>query len=155
MDLAYTFDQSRFAELLIARSYPERTDIESALIRDYLREHLGEFDRVEFSRRIGEGLAPDPAHLAGVQRNAVASSRKRIDVVGWLGALATLVEAKTVVSHAVMGQLLMDRELWIAEFPDGPEPRLVAIGRRGSSQDISVLVSHGISVYLYAAADAR
>jgi hypothetical protein len=52
-----------------------------------------------------------------------------------------------------MGQLLMDRALWIAEHPDGQEPQLVAVGRRGSDRDVAVLVEHGISVYLYDATD--
>ena len=145
----YLFTESEFAELLIRRSYPERTDLESALIRDYLLEHLSEFDRVEFSVRIGEGLTPDPSHLPAVQRNAVESSKKRIDLVGWFGHLVTLVEAKTVISHAVMGQLLMDRTVWMQQHPDDVEPRLVAIGRRGTPQDIDVLRAHGIDVYLY------
>ncbi len=148
----YTWNANEFAELLIRKSYPERTDSESALLRDYLLEHLGEFDRIEFSVRVGTPITPDPTHLEGVQRQALLNSLKRIDMVGYSGQQATLVEAKTVVSHAVMGQLLMDRQLWMQQFPDAPEPRLVAIGRRGTAQDAGVLNAHGIDVYLYEAA---
>lgn len=147
--VGYSFDVSQFAELLIRKSYPERTDHESALLRDYLLHHLAEYDAVEFSVRIGEGLTPNPLHLPGVQANAVSSSKKRIDMVGWQGGRATLVELKTVISHAVMGQLLMDRVVWMNDKPDAPEPRLVAVGRRGTAQDIEVLRAHGIDVYLY------
>ncbi len=152
---AYSFDASRFAELLIRRSYPEKTDQESALLRDYLINHLQEFDSVEFSVRIGDGVTPNPLHLPGVQANAVNSSRKRVDMIAWQGQRALLVEIKTVVSHAVMGQLLMDRLIWTAENPDAPEPRLVAVGRRGTPQDIEILRAHGIDVYIYETPDAR
>jgi hypothetical protein len=81
----YAFDANRFAELLIAKSYPEKTDHESALLRDYLKVHLGEFDRVEFSVRIAPAVTPDPAHLEGVQRQALLNSMNRIDMVGYRG----------------------------------------------------------------------
>jgi hypothetical protein len=149
----YRFDANRFAELLIAKSYPEKTDHESALLRDYLQQHLAEFDGVEFSVRIAPSVTPDPAHLAGVQRQALLNSMNRIDMVGYMGQTPVLVEVKTTIGHAVMGQLLMDRALWIAEHPDGQEPQLVAVGRRGSERDVAVLVEHGISVYLYDASD--
>lgn len=151
----YRFDQARFAELLIRTSYPEKTDQESALLRDYLLEHLHEYDSVEFSVRIAPSLTPDPSHLEGVQRQALLNSMNRIDMVGYIGQRPVLVEAKVQVGHAVMGQLLMDLELWRREHPDGVEPKLVAVGRRGSERDVDVLNAHGIDVYLYDAPEPR
>ena len=145
----YTWNADEFARLLIERSYPEKTDHESALLRDYLREHLTEFDRVDFSVRVGASVTPDPSHLEGVQRQAILNSMKRIDMVGYFGQSVTLVEAKTLISYQVMGQLLFNRRLWMQQFPNGQEPRLVAIGRRGTEQDVAVLTDHGIDVYLY------
>lgn len=150
----YEFDQDKFAELLIAKSYPEKTDQESALLRDYLRAHLDEFDRVEFSYRFAPSLTPDPELLEGVQRQAERNSMKRIDMVGWRGNAPTLVEVKTTIGHEVMGQLDLDRVLWLKAFPDGVDPELVAVGRRGSERDIEVLNARGISVYLYDASAA-
>lgn len=147
----YPFDAARFAELLIAKSYPEKTTSESAIIRDYLLAHLAEFDRVEFSVKIAPSVVPDPTHLDGVQRQALLNSMNRIDMVGYRGQQPVIVEVKTTVGHAVMGQLLMDRQLWIQEHPDGLDPELVAVGRRGSDRDVDVLTAHGITVYLYEA----
>jgi hypothetical protein len=148
----YAFDAAEFARLLIAKSYPEKTDHESALLRDYLLAHLAEFERVELSVKIAPAVTPDPAHLEGVQRQALLNSMNRIDMVGYRGQQPVIVEVKTQIGHAVLGQLLMDRQLWIAEHPDGLEPELVAVGRRGSDRDIAVLNDHGITVYLYEAA---
>lgn len=151
----YTFNADEFAQLLIARSYPEKTDHESALIRDYLKRHVLEFDRVEFSVRIGAPVLTDAELTDGVRRQAIANSSKRVDMIGYHGEAVTLVEAKTVLSHAVMGQLLMDRDLWMADHPDGPEPQMVAIGRRGTDQDLAVLASKGITIYVYETSDAE
>ena len=150
----YDFTGDRFEELLVRRFFPEKTDHESALLLVFLVDYLRQFDRVSFSVRIGAGVTPDPEHDPSVQRAAVFSSKRRIDFVGWQGQQASLVELKTRVGHAVMGQLLSDRQLWLEEFPDAPEPRLVAVGRTSTDDDVRVLTSHGIDVMLYPEADA-
>ena len=147
----YDFDHAAFAELLLRKFYPERTDKESALIRDYLLEHLGEFDRVSFSVRVGQGAELAPDLHPSVARATTFSTQKRIDLVGWVGRRPVLVEAKQRVGHAVMGQLLTDRHLWLEERPDDPEPRLVAIGRESDDDSLRVLSANGIDVYLYEA----
>jgi hypothetical protein len=145
----YDFGSDSFAELLLRKFFPEKTQHETKLLLEYLVEHQHEFERCSVSVRIGAGLAPDPSHVPGVQRNTERSSRRRIDFVGWFGNEATLVEAKTRIGHAVLGQLLSDRILWGEEFPDAPEPRLVAIGRTSDEDSLRILASHGIDVYLY------
>lgn len=146
----YDFGHERFEELLLRRFYPEKTDHESRLLLEYLNDHVREFDRVSFSLRIGAGVEPDPSHLPGVQAQAVRNAKRRIDFVGWKGARATLVELKTRVGHEVMGQLLSDALLWRAEFPDEPDPELVAVGRTSTPEEIGVLTAHGVTVHLYA-----
>ena len=150
----YDFDGSQFAALLLARFYPEKTDHESALLRDYLAVHLTEFDRVSFSVRVGPSAPVDPTLPLATQRQMARVTQRRIDCVGWTGRQATLVEAKTRVGHAVLGQLLSDRQLWIEERPEEPVPALVAIGRESDADAIRILNDHGISVLLYAGPDA-
>lgn len=150
--VGYDFDGTRFAELLLARFYPEKTDHESALLRDYLQVHLPEFDRVSFSVRVGNPAPIDDTLPAATQRQMALVTRRRIDLVGWSGRQATLVEAKSRVGHAVLGQLLSDRQLWIEERPEDPAPALVAIGRESDADAVRILNDHGISVFLYAGA---
>ena len=77
----YDFRRDTFPELLLRRFYPEKTDRESGVLRDFLVRHLHEYDKVSFSVRIGEGIAANPDHLPGVQRSTTFSSRRRIDMV--------------------------------------------------------------------------
>jgi hypothetical protein len=58
----YTWDEHEFALLLLRKQYPERTQGESYVIRAYLLEHIHDFDRLTFSKRVGKGLTPDPTH---------------------------------------------------------------------------------------------
>lgn len=146
----YDFRPDQFSEVLLRKFFPEKTDHESILLRQFLEARGVDFPtKWSASVRIGEAIVPNPEHLEGVQRNTARSSRRRIDFVGWDGQQATLVELKTFVGHQVMGQLLSDAVLWMKEFPDGPEPRLVAVGRRSTPEDEEIVSGHGITIYLY------
>lgn len=149
----YDVERADFAEMLIRRHFPEKTDRESGLLKEFLARHLQDYDRVSFSVRIGEGIQPDPHHLPGVQHSTSFSSKRRIDMVLWRGAQVTLCEAKHRLRHDVLGQLLSDRQLWLEERPDDPEPALVAIGRESDEETERILSAHGVDVYVYRAAD--
>lgn len=149
----YEFRRDEFPELLLRSFYPEKTNRESGVIRDFLVRHLHEYDRVSFSVRIGEGIPADPEHLPGVQKSTTFSSRRRIDMVLWRLEQVTLVEAKHRLRHDVLGQLLSDRQLWLEERPDDPEPKLIAIGRESDPETERILSAHGIETYVYAAAN--
>jgi hypothetical protein len=153
-DDGYLFTRDDFVQMLARKWFPERTDRESGVIRDYLAAHHHEFDRFTFSKRVGQGVAPDPAHLEGVQRNTVFSSRKRIDILAGSGSHPTLIEVKERVTPASLGQILTYRSLFLEEHPDADEPSLVVIGRESDPDTLAVLQAHGVTVYLYAAADA-
>ena len=138
----------------LQRHYPERTDRESGIIRDWLQQHVGEYDRFSFSVRVGEGQTPNPEDLPGVQRSVAFSSKKRIDVLAWQGAQPTIVEVKERVTPAVLGQLLTYRQLFLEENPDALDPFLVAIGRYSDPDTIRALGAQGITVHLYELADS-
>lgn len=149
----YDFTRDQFAELLIRRFFPEKTDRESGLLKEFLARHLHEYDAVSFSVRIGEGIKPDPNHLPGVQRSTAFSSRRRIDMVLRMGQQVTICEAKDRLRHDVLGQLLSDRQLWLEERPDDDIAKLVAIGRTSDDETERILAAHGVEIYVYADAD--
>lgn len=155
METPYVFDRDALALLLIRTHFPERTDRESAIIRDWLTARGHEFDRFAFSVRLGEGITPNPEHEAGVQRGGNFSSKKRLDVLAWRGPVPVLGEVKERVSPAVLGQLQTYRQLFLEENPDSAEPELIAIGRYSDPDTLRVLRNHGIAVFLYAPASDR
>jgi len=145
----YHYDRDALALLLTRTYYPERTDEESAVIRDWLNARGAAYDRFAFSVRVGIGQTPDPEHLDGVQRNAVFSTRKRIDVIAWQGDQPSIVEVKLRITPAVLGQLQTYRLLYLEENPDSKDPTLIAIGRSSDPDTVRVLQAHGIEVLLY------
>jgi hypothetical protein len=154
LENGYTFDVAEFARLLIMKSYPEKTDEESAVLRDYLLEHLRDFDRVRLSVRVGEGTPPDPAHLEGVQRQTAFVTKKRIDMLAWKGSQLFLHEVKQRVSPSALGQIQTYAHLWREEHPDAPDPILVVVGRYSDPDTLRVLTANGVTVYLYETAQA-
>jgi hypothetical protein len=149
MSTGYDFDATEFAELLLRKFYPEKTDRESGVLRDYLRVHLHEFDRISFSVRIGDGLPPDPAHLPGIQANTARFTKKRMDFLAWAGAQPVIGEVKERVTPSALGQIQTYRHLFREEFPDAPEPRLVVVGRTSDDDTLRALHAYGVDVYLY------
>src|SRR5262245_13986605 len=149
----YHFGRDDFARVLLMKFYPERTDGESAVIRDFLLDHLADYDAIDFSVRVGEGIPPDPSHLPGVQRQTTFNSRKRIDILARRGKQPIIVEVKQRVTPASLGQILTYRTLWLEANPDELEPELVVVGRSSDADTIRTLQAHGITVYLYETAD--
>jgi hypothetical protein len=147
---AYLYTRDQFPALLKRSFFPEKTGRESAVYRDYLTNHVYEFDRVLLQVRVGQGLTPDPTHLEGVQRQTARNSRKVIDILGWKDQQPTIIEVKERIVPAVVGQLRAYRQLFLEGNPDAPEPRLVAVGRYSDPDTLRILAAEGIDVYLYA-----
>jgi hypothetical protein len=150
-----TYDRENFGLLLLQKQYNERTAGESEVIRAFLLEHHGEFDRFTFNKRVGRGIEPDPNHLINVQSNTSFSSKLRIDILAWRGAQPVIIEVKQHVTPAALGQILTYRHYVIEEFPNAPDPELVVVGREGNEDAIVALQAHGVTVYLYPNAIAR
>jgi hypothetical protein len=150
----YDFSKDDLATLLLRRFYPERTDRESTVIRDFLFSHGTEFDRFSFSVRVGQGTTPDPATLPAVQKNTLFSTRKRIDMLAWRGTQPVIIEVKDNITPASLGQILTYRHLWLEENPGAPEPELVVIGRTTDNDTVRALNAAGVTVYVYQAAAA-
>jgi hypothetical protein len=150
----YDYDAADVLTQFLARHFPERTDRESGVIRDWLTLHVHEYDRVSFSVRVGEGQTPGADLPAGVARSVAYSSKKRIDVLAWQGNTPTIVEVKERITPAVLGQLLTYRQLLLEEQPNVDAPRLVAIGRYSDPDTLRTLSAQGIDVFTYELADS-
>ncbi len=149
----YNFARDDLTTLLLRRFYPERTDRESSILRDFLLARGDEFDRFSFSVRVGQGATPDPTHLPAVQRNTVFSTRKRIDLLAWRGSQPVIVEVKERVTPAALGQIRTYRTLFLEETPDAPEPELLVIGRYSDEDTLRAMQAEGVTVILYPSAD--
>lgn len=148
MSTGYDYSRAQLVESLTKMQFPERTQRESALIRDWLLHFVDQFDTYSLSVRVGEGTAPDPTHDAGVQASQVFSTKKRIDILAFKGEQPYIFEVKQRLVPAALGQLLAYSHLWRLENPNAPEPILGAIARTSDDDTNKALSAHGVTVYL-------
>ena len=150
MDLdGQIYDRNDFGQLLIRRSYNERNEGESFVIRAYLMGHIREYDRLVFGKRVGTGVEPDPTHLARVQANTVFSTKLRIDILGWRGNQPVIIEVKQRITPACLGQILTYKHHFVEENPDVPEPELIVVGREAVDDAVVALQANSVTVYVY------
>jgi hypothetical protein len=154
MEQPYQFSARDFEQLLVRSFYPERTDKESAVIREFLARHIHEFDTLSFSVRVGNGATPIPGLTAAVAAQVVRNSKKRIDLLCYKGRQPVIVEVKVRVTPATLGQILTYRHWFLEENPDADEPELVVVGAASDDDTIAALRAHNVTVYIYAAGDA-
>ena len=145
----YKWERHELAELLLRKWFPENTELETGITKDWLLAHGEEYDRFEFNLRVGQGTPPNPDHLPGVQKSTAFSTRKRIDVVAWRGELPAIVEVRERITPEVVGKILTYRQLFLEDHADVPEPVLIAVGRYSDPDTIRVCQAHGITVLLY------
>lgn len=145
----YVYDPNDFALLVIRSHFPERTDGESVVIRAFLLEHIREFDRLVFGKRVGQGEPPDPTHLPAIQRQTTLNTQKRIDILAFRGATPIIIEVKQRVTPAALGQILIYRHHFLEENPDAPDPELWIVGRESDADTLAAIGAHNVTVYLY------
>lgn len=145
----YVYDSKDFALLLIAKSYPERTDREALVIRAFLQEYITHFDRLEFGKRVGAGEPPDPTAPPNIQRQTLLNTQKRIDILAWKGRNPTIVEIKYRITPAALGQILTYRHHLLQDVPNAPEPEMVVVGQSSDADTTAALNAHGVTVILY------
>lgn len=149
MEEPYKFTRDDLATLLVRRFYPERTDRESRVIREWLINHGARYDRFSFSVRVGQGATPDPTFPPRLQKQINFVSKKRIDILAWVGALPTIIEVKYLVTPASLGQILSYRVFFLEENTNAPDPDLVVIGAASDPDTIRSLQAHDVTVLLY------
>lgn len=106
----------------------------------------GRFDSVDYDFRVGEGVRGDPAWDDATRRMAKMLSQKRIDVVGWNGDVATIIEVKDRGGLSAIGQLRGYRTLWNRDLPAFRDPDLLLVCGRISSDDLLAVGAEGIRV---------
>lgn len=151
--LRYTLPRD-LERLLAFDTFPEQTRREAPILHDFLEARGADYDAVEFSVRLGPGIAPNPEHLEGIQRASVHSSRARVDVVLRRGEEFTLAEVKERLTFGVFGQLAIYADLFLEDYPEASPPALLAIGRSITPIAERMLTAKGVTVVVYERPDA-
>lgn len=90
------------------------------------------FDRLYFNVRVGEPIAIDPDLPPEIIDMAIATSRRRIDVVGETSTDWGLIELKYNAGTESLGQILMYKALWLQDPPDFKAVNMVIVSDRAN-----------------------
>ena len=85
--------------------YPHMVREEIEIWKSYLRKFGERFERYEYDVHVGKGCGKIPGLGETYQRMATRLSQKRIDVVGYRGNKAYIIELKPIADMEAIGQL--------------------------------------------------
>ncbi len=90
------------------------------------------FDRVYFNVRVGEPIIFDVDFPPEIVDMAIATSRRRIDVVGETRTDWGLIELKYNAGSDSLGQILMYKALWLQDPPDTRAVNMLIVSDRAN-----------------------
>lgn len=126
--------------------YPHMLGEDILIWERFIDRFPDRFDSVDYDVRVGKGITPLPELPENIKRDAKALTQKRIDVVGWLGELPTIIEVKSRVGLSALGQVLGYKILFESDFPLLFQPELLIVTGKIYSDDLFILNKSLISV---------
>lgn len=136
-------------KLLTKPTLPSMTPVEAALLKAWAADHGLHFDGFEVNARLGDGIDPGPTFDDATRKSAIALTKMRADLVAFAGARATILEAKSRATTAVVGQLISYSELLPVTFPVVSSIDLAVVCTRLSPDVALVLQRLQIAVFVY------
>ena len=125
---------------------PERIVLEA-----WLAKHSAEFGRFDHNVALGPGHDPGPTFPDNIRQMSMQNSKRKVDVVAWVGERPTLIEVKERATPSAIGQLLTYAHLWEQETVYTGTPNLKIICARVSPGVIEAAQKVGISVEIVVA----
>lgn len=137
---------ANFDELMNLAKYKGMVVTEAHLMREWVKLHAADYDRIEFEVRLGPG-GDAPADMPEALRAEYKHlTQRRADAIVWKGDNAVIIEVKARLKPQDLGQLLSYRWLFMNDNPHLPPPAMLALGRRGNEEVVNTLRVHGIDV---------
>lgn len=98
--------------------YPHLVGADAILWDAFIQARALEYQSFAYDVRVGKGRSAGEGVSVGLQLMWAALTRKRIDVVGRVGAVVDLFEIKENVALGALGQVVSYRALWAGSYPD-------------------------------------
>jgi hypothetical protein len=128
--------------------YPGMRPREGQVFRLWLQQHEAEYDSFTYNVRVGPGRPLQGDYDDATKRNALLASQRRIDAIGWLAGVATLIEVKDFAIEIAIGQLLEYARLWQTQFPAEQNPRLLIVCSNHAPGFLERAAAAGVQVHV-------
>jgi len=128
------------------RYYTHLLPEESKVWRRFLEKYEDRFERYEYDIHVGKGAIPPGEIDNKYKENFSRLTRKRIDVVGFVGTRPVIIEVRPYVAYHLAGKLEGYRYFWTQEHPDDEPPALLLICEWCNNEDRTFFASRDIEV---------
>lgn len=128
--------------------YPHMLARDIKIWEAFIDTHPDWYQEVAYDVKVGKGVEVPDEYPGNIKRDALALTRKRIDVVGWTAGGVDVIEVKPYAGLSAVGQVLSYRELLIRDRAPGVVVRPVIVTDVLQS-DLELVCSRlGIVVYV-------
>ena len=127
------------------RKYPHLLGEDKEVWDRFIQQYPDKFDTVDYDVHVGIGIEPLGELDSKPAEQWKDLTRKRIDVIGWKGEFATIIEVKKRVGLPTLGQVLGYKFLYHREHPDILLKPLLIVCSQIDKDDINVLDHYGIT----------
>lgn len=107
----------RFEYKTLAK-YPHMKPEDVAVWERFITKNPAFFERVDYDVVVGAGAPQNADHSENIQKMGTILTQKKIDVVGYNGELASIVEVGPIADMRKLGQILTYATLFAATYPD-------------------------------------
>lgn len=130
-----------FSELA---KYPHMKPEDVQVWTRFLAKYPAYFDTVDYDVPVGQGAPQDENQPPNIQYDGKILTQKKIDVVGYKRDIITVVEIGPVADMRKLGQILVYRKLFTADFPD-LQPPLSAVLCASVERELEAIFNeHGV-----------
>ena len=148
-------DPARKAYLIEAAAAAQPYPPEGALAKAWLEANLDQYDDIDWQKHVGYGVDLGPDYPLEIQKMAYNATRKRVDLVAYNAAGATLIELKDHVDLAAVRQARGYAALWQIDPVDPTVAAVVVVGRTGDAAIADTAAALGVTVELLPEAQAQ
>lgn len=113
----------------------------------FLLLHGSRIQSAQFQVKVGKGARPWPAGAGPEPPDWAALTSKRIDVVAMTDVGLTLIEVKPRASFTALGQLLVYRDLYVAEKKPTSLVGLWVVAEFGDADLLPTFLRFGVAVH--------
>lgn len=112
------------------RKYPHMLARDIRIWELFMEQKPDEYLEVAYDVKVGKGVELPDDYPGNMKRDALALTRKRIDVVGWRKYGVDVIEVKPEAGLSAVGQVLSYQLLWMLQVPGGGYARALVITDR-------------------------
>jgi len=141
-------DPQRRAYLIEAAAEAQPYPPEAALAKAWLEANIDQYEDIDWQTRVGPGVQLGGDYAEAIQRMAYQATRKRVDLVAYGAAGATILELKDHVDLAAIRQAREYGDLWQQEPIDPALAAIVVVGRTGDADIAATAAALGVTVEL-------